>query len=260
MKSITQRFAVGLILLFLLDLPCSAADRPNVLFISLDDMNDWIGCYAGHPDAQTPNIDRLAARGIRFTNAHCVSPICGPSRAAVLTGMRPETTGVYHNRGNYRDFVPDAVTFPEYFRSHGYRAIAAGKIDHGLGRPDPRLWNENGPDCGVLGTPFIDDELDTLPPDQQRYIHRGSLNITLPANGGLCWIDRPHNKWNSFDWAPLDVSSDEFPDGRIAQWGAEQLSQTHNQPLLLAIGFYLSLIHISEPTRHICLSRMPSSA
>ena len=71
-----------------------AADRPNVLFISLDDMNDWLGCYDGHPDVKTPNIDRLAKRAVLFTNAHCVSPICGPSRAAVLTGMRPETTGV----------------------------------------------------------------------------------------------------------------------------------------------------------------------
>ena len=80
--------------------------RPNVLFISLDDMNDWIGCYGGHPDAKTPNIDRLAKRGVLFTNAHCVSPICGPSRASVLSGMRPETTGVYHNRGTYIDHVP----------------------------------------------------------------------------------------------------------------------------------------------------------
>ena len=82
-----------------------AADRPNVLFICLDDMNDWLGCYGGHPDAKTPNIDRLAKRGVLFTNAHCVSPICGPSRAAVLTGMRPEKTGVYHNRGRVAEHL-----------------------------------------------------------------------------------------------------------------------------------------------------------
>ena len=89
-----------------------ARSRPNVLFLIVDDMNDWVGCLEGHPDAHTPNIDRLASRGVLFTNAHCVSPICGPSRAAVLTGQRPETTGVYHNRGNYRDYVPAAITFP----------------------------------------------------------------------------------------------------------------------------------------------------
>lgn len=214
------------------------AERPNVLFISLDDMNDWIGCYGGHPDAKTPNIDRLAKRGVLFTNAHCVSPICGPSRASVLTGMRPETTGVYHNRGKYIDYVPDAVTFPEHFRANGYHALAAGKVNHDLGDPDPKLWDENGPDCGVLGTPFIGNELDTLKPGQTLQINRDGLKVTLPANGGLSWIDRPNNKWNSFDWAPLDVSDDEFPDGKIANWAVDQLARQHKQPLLLAVGFY----------------------
>ena len=212
--------------------------RPNVLFLILDDMNDWLGCYGGHPDAKTPNIDRLARRGVLFSNAHCVSPICGPSRAAVLTGMRPETTGVYHNKGTYIDYVPAAVTFPEHFRANGYRTLAAGKVNHGLGERDPRLWNENGPDCGVLGTPFVDDELDTTAMIPERVINRGALKITLPANGGLSAIDRPNNTWDSFDWAPLDVDEDEFPDGKIANWGVEQLRKEHSAPFLLALGFY----------------------
>jgi choline-sulfatase len=215
-----------------------AGARPNVLFISLDDLNDWVGCYGGHPDAKTPHIDALAKRGVLFFNAYCVSPICGPSRAAVLTGMRPETTGVYHNRGKYIDYVPNAVTFPEHFRANGYRALAAGKVNHDLGAPDPRLWDANGPDCGLLGTPFVGDELRTLHPGERQVVRRGKLNITLPANGGLSAIDRPNNKWNSFDWAPLDVNDDEFPDGKIANWGARQLSQKHDKPLLLALGFY----------------------
>ena len=215
-----------------------AGDRPNVLFISLDDMNDWIGCYGGHPDAKTPNIDRLARRGVLFTNAHCVSPICGPSRAAVLTGMRPETTGVYHNRGKYINYVPNAVTFPEHFRANGYLAMAAGKVNHDLGTPDPRLWNKNGPDCGELGTPFIGNELHTLKPGQTRVINRGRLKITLPANGGLSRIDRPNNKWNSYDWAPLDCPETDFPDRKIADWGVGQLKMRHKKPLLLALGFY----------------------
>jgi len=215
-----------------------AADRPNVLFIALDDMNDWIGCYGGHPDAKTPNMDRLARRGVVFTNAHCVSPICGPSRAAVLTGMRPETTGVYHNRGTYVDYVPRAVTFPEHFRANGYLALAAGKVNHGLGEPDPKLWDENGPDCGVLGTPFIGDELHTAKMKPERIINRGRLKITLPANGGLSAIDRPNNTWDSFDWAPLDCPETDFPDRRIADWGVEQLERKHHKPFLLALGFY----------------------
>lgn len=215
-----------------------AQERPNVLIISLDDMNDWLGCYRGHPDAKTPNIDRLAARGVLFSNAHCVSPICGPSRASVLTGMRPETTGVYHNKGKYIDYVPDAVTFPEHFRANGYHALAAGKVNHDLGEPDPRLWNENGPDCGVLGTPFVGDELHTANMTPERIIARGSLRITLPANGGLSAIDRPNNTWDSFDWAPLDCPETDFPDRRIADWGVRQISKEHDQPFLLAVGFY----------------------
>jgi arylsulfatase A-like enzyme len=213
-------------------------ERPNVLFISLDDMNDWLGCYGGHPDVKTPNLDGLAARGVLFMNAHCVSPICGPSRAAVLTGMRPETTGVYHNKGTYIDYVPEAVTFPEHFRAHGYRALATGKVDHGLGEPNPRLWDENGPDCGVLGTPFIDDELHTEMMKPERVIDRGALKITLPANGGLSAIDRPNNTWDSFDWAPLDVPETDFPDRRIADWSAAQVGKKHETPFVLATGFY----------------------
>lgn len=216
----------------------SRPGKPNVVFISLDDMNDWLGCYDGHPNAKTPNIDRLAERAILFTNAHCVSPICGPSRAAVLTGMRPETTGVYHNKGRYIDYVPDAVTFPEHFRANGYLAMAAGKVDHGLGEPDPRLWDVNGPGCGVLGTPFVGDELDTAAMNPKRIIDRGSLKITLPANGGLSAIDRPTNTWDSFDWAPTDCPETDYPDRKIADWGAAQLGKKHDKPFLLAVGFY----------------------
>jgi arylsulfatase A-like enzyme len=231
----------------------AAAERPNVLFISLDDMNDWLGCYGGHPDAKTPNIDSLAKRGIVFTNAHCVSPICGPSRAAVLTGMRPETTGVYHNRGQYIDYVPDAVTFPEHFRASGYLAMAAGKVNHGLGEPDPRLWDQNGPDCGVLGTPFVGDELHTVKMTPERIIDRGTLKITLPANGGLSAIDRPNNTWDSFDWAPLDCPETDFPDRKIADWGVEQLQQRHDKPFLMALGFYKPHQPFFAPRRYFDL-------
>ena len=98
---------------------CTEAEqKPNVLFIAVDDMADWATYLDGHPDAITPNMDRLASQGIYFTNAHCVSPICGPSRASILTGMRPETTGAYTNRGTYIDYVPDAVSLPRYFRNN----------------------------------------------------------------------------------------------------------------------------------------------
>ena len=79
-----------------------AGNRPNVLFIAIDDLNDWIGCLGGHPDAKTPNLDRLASRGVLFTNAHCSAPACNPSRASLMTGILPSTSGVYHNPHPWR--------------------------------------------------------------------------------------------------------------------------------------------------------------
>jgi len=81
---------------------------PNVLFIAVDDLNDWIGCLGGHPDTITPNLDRLAERGVLFTNAFCAAPACNPSRAAVMTGIRPSTSGVYLNSQPWRPAMPDA--------------------------------------------------------------------------------------------------------------------------------------------------------
>src|SRR4030095_16638929 len=87
-----------------------AQDKPNVLFIAVDDLNDWVGCLGGHPQVKTPNIDRLAQRGMLFTGAYCAAPACTPSRAALLTGVRPHTSGVYHNTQPWRPAMPEAVT------------------------------------------------------------------------------------------------------------------------------------------------------
>ena len=93
--------------------------RPNVLMICVDDLNDWVGCL-GDKQAITPNIDRLASRGLLFTNAQCVVSVCNPSRVATLTGLRPETTGMYENHTAMRDKMPDVVTLPQHFRGQGY--------------------------------------------------------------------------------------------------------------------------------------------
>jgi len=212
--------------------------RPNILFIAVDDMADWCGCMGGHPEVQTPNIDRLSRRGTLFTNAHCVSPICGPSRAAVLTGMRPETTNVYTNQGTYVDHMPDAVGFPRYFREHGYSVHGAGKINHSSSMVVKENWDEYGPGTGIVGTPFTHEELMCEGMDPTRVINRGKIKCALPMNGGLSMMDRPTNQWNTFDWGPLDLSDDDFPDGQIAHWTVEQLHTTHDKPFLLCTGFY----------------------
>src|SRR5438132_1188128 len=107
-----------------------AAEKPNVLFIAIDDLNDWVGPLGGHPQVKTPNMDQLAARGTTFTNAHCQAPLCNPSRTSVLTGLRPSTTGVYALAPWFRasDTLKDHETLLQYFHKHGYTTLSGGKI------------------------------------------------------------------------------------------------------------------------------------
>ena len=107
----------------------------NVLFISIDDLNDWVGCMNGHPNAKTPNIDRLADQGVLFTNAHCQAPLCGPSSASVMTGLKPSTSGIYgqidgNDIGKDNPITEDLTLLPVYFSKNGYYAMGIGKIFH----------------------------------------------------------------------------------------------------------------------------------
>lgn len=107
-----------------------AATRPNIILITVDDLNHWVHHLGRNPQVITPNIDRLAARGVTFTRAYTASPVCNPSRTAFLTGMRPSTTGVYGNSTSWRSVVPDGYTLPGWLRSHGYSTFGVGKLFH----------------------------------------------------------------------------------------------------------------------------------
>lgn len=104
----------------------------NVLFLAIDDLNDWVGAYRGHPQARTPNIDRFAGTGTLFARAYCPAPICNPARTALLTGLRPSFSGVYHNRIYFPDlpWMDQVVTLPEHFAANGYHTYGGGKIFH----------------------------------------------------------------------------------------------------------------------------------
>ena len=117
--------------------------RPNVLFIAVDDLNDWTGCLGGHPQARTPNIDRLAASGMLFTNAHCAAPACNPSRTAIMTGLSPHKSGLYANGQKMREVLPDAELLSKYFSNHGYWAGGSGKILHYF--IDAQSWDQYYP-------------------------------------------------------------------------------------------------------------------
>lgn len=184
-------------------------ERPNVLFIAIDDLNDWVGILGGHPQAHTPNLDRLAGRGLAFTNAHTVAPACNPSRTALLTGIHPSTSGVYYNGQDWRSALPDAVTLPQYFMANGYRTIGAGKIFHG--DPDPRSWHEYFP------------SRERNKPDDP-YPEEAPLNELFMAM--------------NFDWGPVQVDDTKMGDAQVVSWAIEQLAKPQTEPFFLATGIY----------------------
>jgi arylsulfatase A-like enzyme len=185
--------------------------RRNVLFIAVDDLNDWIGCLGGHPDTKTPNFDRLAKKGVLFTKAFCAAPLCNPSRAALMTGLRPSSTGVYDNSQPFRQSVAkDAVTVAQYFRANGYKAMGSGKIYHDA-FPDPGSWDE--------WYPALKQQ---KPPDPR------------PDNAPLNGIpDTAH-----FDWGPLKNSDSEMGDYKAVSYVSSQLAKKHDKPFFLACGIY----------------------
>src|SRR3954468_9211118 len=132
-----QRTMLSILALVLGEIPAIsiAAAPPNVLFIAVDDLNDWIGCLNGHPQAKTPNMDRLARRGVVFSNAQCAAPLCNPSRAAVFSGRQPFETGVFANdESDIRRVHPELVLIPQHFKQAGYRTFGAGKLLHQTSR------------------------------------------------------------------------------------------------------------------------------
>jgi arylsulfatase A-like enzyme len=199
--------------------PPTEGVRPNVLFIAVDDLNDWVGCLGGHPQVKTPNFDRLAARGVLFSRAYCAAPSCNPSRGALLTGIRPSTSGVYVNDQKFRRSLPDAVTMPQYFTANGYRVAGGGKIFH-HGDTDPQSWPE-----------YFNQPKDPLP----------SPLVTGPIS-------------DHFTWQPLDVPDEAMGDYKVVQWASQWLAENASrgdvQPFYLGVGFYRPHMPLHVPRKY----------
>lgn len=193
--------------------PSTTAKRPNVLFIAVDDLNDWVGFLGGHPNALTPNLDRLAARSTVFTRAYCAAPLCNPSRAALMFGIQPARSGVYGNGDDWRakPALAGRPTLNRHFQANGYAVLGSGKIYHGPFQ-DPDGWDVYWPSNDKT----MPDDID--PP-------------RIPYEAGPAAV-------GTFDWGPLDVDDAATSDGQVAAWTAEQLGRDYDRPFFLACGIF----------------------
>jgi len=195
----------------------SATKPPDVLFIAIDDMNDRTTLFDPDNPIRTPNLERLAERGAFFTRAYCAAPGCNPTRTAILTGMRPSTSGVYSNSDAWKELVPDVVTLPQHFRDNGYITKGAGKIFHhgstGADREDNPSFQEFFP--------------------LQQHAHKPDTNY----NGYIQGRDEPHLASLPWDWGEHDApkQTDEY----TIEW-IENIMEAHprEEPIFLAPGIF----------------------
>jgi arylsulfatase A-like enzyme len=214
--ALPRRILIGGLLIFVLaSFAAAAAERPNVLFIVVDDLNDWVGPLGGHPQVKTPNFDRLAARGVTFTNAHCQAPMCNPSRTSFMTGLRPSTTGVYALDPWFRTAEPlkNLVTLPQHFEQNGYVTLCTGKIHHD-------------------GFPPKDERKDGV--EFSRWGFAGSHG-PYPKTKNVETV----SKHPMLNWGVYPGRDEEMSDYKVASWAIEQLKNppADGKPFFLAVGF-----------------------
>lgn len=198
----------------------AAEPRRNVLFIVSDDLNNFLGCY-GNPRAKTPNIDKLAARGVRFDRAYCSFPLCGPSRNSMLCGLYPNSTGILANAQIFRQTIPSHVSLPQAFRNAGYFAARIGKLYHynvpksvgTNGHDDPGSW-----------------EMELNPAGVDRLEEESKIFSLIPGQFG-----------GTLSWYASPKSDEHHTDGMMAEnaeWVLERCAKKKDRPFFLAVGFF----------------------
>lgn len=208
-----------------------AATKPNVLLLMSDDLANTLGCY-GHQLAKTPNLDALAKRAVLFERAYCQFPHCNPSRASLLSGLRPHTTRVTDNADNLYQNLPGVVTLPHQFRRNGYATARCGKIFH-LGVPtgmesmdDPQAWD--------FGTPFKDER--PYPPKRESA------------------VKVPTGKKQGLPWTETTGTDDDLVDGNFAKTAVEWLEKRDkSKPFFLAVGFHRPHLPLVAPAKYFDL-------
>ncbi|HKX63487.1 MAG TPA: sulfatase, partial [Verrucomicrobiae bacterium] len=216
-----------------------AADRPNVLFICADDLKPLLGCY-GNKTIQSPNIDRLAKRGLLFERAYCNQAVCAPSRNALMTGLRPTSLGIYDLGTNFRRAVPEAVTFSQYFMQHGYRAQALGKIFHvGHGnQEDPASWNVPHFPAKVIAYVLPESRANQGLTREEALFANQTDVAKLPRGAA---------------YEAPDVPDDAYPDGALANEVIRRLRATRDkpaEPFFIAVGFVKPHLPFCAPKKY----------
>jgi len=251
-----QCFAILLVPLNCTDL--SSQDRPNVLSISIDDLNDWIGCLDAHPQALTPNIDRLAKRGVLFTNAHCVAPACNPSRAALFSGQYPTRTGIWSNKSpRLLKKWPDKVLIQNAFAKAGYDTLGTGKLLHGgaglrASFQDHFVTEQRWSPLTRKGVRYTPEELPSKGTDEPRHVAKDARGreIVLPLNRMPSDRKPNGNDGESFDWGPFDVPESDMGDTKITDWAIEKLGEKREKPFFLGVGYYRPHIPLWAPKKY----------
>ena len=216
-----KRYLNPIFISFFLLVSWGTAQSPNVLFIAVDDLRDWVGHLGGHPTATTPHIDPLAKRGVSFTRAYCSAPLCNPSRISLLTGVAPSKSGVYGNGEKLRQKLPAAVTLMQHFRASGYPVRGAGKLFHGTSAYDKDSWDFYFKSSGSKK-------------------HRVKRDSSLPKSA---WVP----------WGALACSDDEMLDGINAKWIITELKKPQEKPFFLAYGLTKPHLTWSVPQKYFDL-------
>jgi iduronate 2-sulfatase len=191
--------------------------KPNILFIAIDDLRDWVH-YLGYDQAKTPNLDRLAQRSVTFTHAYCASPVCNPSRTALMSGQRSSTTGVYSNGIDWRPLV-HVPTLNEHLRSQGYYVCGAGKIYHGS-YPRDKDWDDYSHERDVDA-----DDVDAAAKGKAQQKAKITSDATSDGVGGI-------------RFKPINARDEDMVDYASVSYALKQLNRSHDQPLFLACGLH----------------------
>lgn len=218
----------------------SSKKKPNVLFIAIDDLRPELNCY-GENIVHSPNIDRIAREGVRFNRAYCQEAICGPSRASLLTGMRPDSIGVVENNTYFRDTVPDVTTLPAHFSSHGYTTVGIGKVYHDR-QDDKASWNRKAasppkpkplPMMGYQST----ETHEYLKRRRKEVIEKYGKQFVYSLGSGPAWeaADVPDNMYN---------------DGYYTDRALATLDEIKDDPFFLAVGFRKPHLPFNAPKKY----------